>query len=371
VDCYLLNNTFGPESVIGGIMSVVWTERYYEPGDMSITLAATPANFAKYPLGAMVQRFGSKEVMIVDRRSFKGSQLVLTGKSLLNVLSKRSHFPGDESTDYEGNSDTYTQRSDEFAERIFQSVRETGDGGGNSNPDPESKFCIDNLTAGAIGSVGPMVPISMGAGQTLLELLVPVAKENKMGVSIYLDSISPPTYSLKYSAYFGNDLSDTIAFSEEDGDLINVEVIESNEFAAGIIFVYIPAFAGSYPWYLSMDGSGTVNTDAITNTLGLTQASVVVPMTDVTLADYIDDPTTLKLMEARARLELSTRKAFQLADGEITPAARYKYIDDYYLGDLVTLKTNLGIETTARITEYICISDGTGYREYPTIEIEE
>ncbi len=267
MDCYLLNNTFGPESVIGGIMSVVWTERYYEPGDMSITLAATPANFAKYPLGAMVQRFGSKEVMIVDRRSFKGSQLVLTGKSLLNVLSKRSHFPGDESTDYEGNSDTYTQRSDEFAERIFQSVRETGDGGGNSNPDPESKFCIDNLTAGAIGSVGPMVPISMGAGQTLLELLVPVAKENKMGVSIYLDSISPPTYSLKYSAYFGNDLSDTIAFSEEDGDLINVEVIESNEFAAGIIFVYIPAFAGSYPWYLSMDGSGTVNTDAITNTI--------------------------------------------------------------------------------------------------------
>ena len=56
-------------------------------------------------------------------------------------------------------------------------------------------------------------------------------------------------------------------------------------------------------------------------------------------------------------------------EGTIIPDMNYKYKQDYFLGDLVKVRSNYGLVITeARITEVVEVSDENGYRIEPKIE---
>lgn len=372
MDYYLLRSTFDQDIIIEDILEVVWAERYSQLGDATFKLPATKENLSLYPRGIKIGRAGSKEAIIIDKRHIKDGILTLTGKNLLNVVSKRSKFPGDEVLEEVFISEEFSMASDQFASVVFgESVREAGGGGGN--PDPESAFIIDQLMPNpALGDptwVGPVIPVSIPAGQDYLTPLLAAADLANMGITININQAEAGYYELYYNAYFGTDRSDTIVFSEDNGDISGVEVVESDENVAGSVFVYIPDYVGVHPWYLSVDIDGVVNTGAITDVLGFNLSSIVIPMTEITEDDYVDDTSTILRMKARALAELTARRPVTLADGEISPTAEYQFETDYFLGDVVTLKASSGITSTARITEYIWTSDATGDHEYPTIEL--
>ncbi len=385
MDYYRLDDNFQPTNLIETATEKLWIERYSEPGDLSFKFPLTRENVDRYPLTTKIQRVGGKEVMIITSREIENGILTVKGKSLLNILSRRTAFPGDEILEYVGTTEVYEQEADQFASVVFgNSVRDGGGGGNpasvNSPPTYGDSFTITNLDQhpdlGDPSWVGPVIPVSFSAGQSYLDALIPAAKDAKMGVTIYLDSIGAPgVFQLYFNAYFGTDRTAALKFSEQDGDLTNVKVLESDESYAGFVFVYIPAYVvggvGIHPWYLSVNEAGAVNTGSMSSILGWNKSSIVIPMSEVTEEDYVDDPTTLLLMEARARAELVARRKIYISDGEIASTAKYKFGEDYFMGDLVSLESSVGVVSEARITEYIWASDATGEREYPTIEIEE
>ena len=55
-------------------------------------------------------------------------------------------------------------------------------------------------------------------------------------------------------------------------------------------------------------------------------------------------------------------------EGEIEPNITFIYKQDYFLGDIVTIKNNYGIQARARIVEVIEVDDENGYRIEPKFE---
>lgn len=60
-----------------------------------------------------------------------------------------------------------------------------------------------------------------------------------------------------------------------------------------------------------------------------------------------------------------------LIDGRATSFSRYEYDKDYFLGDMVLVGNHRGEYHPMRITEYIFVMDGEGFRSYPTFSEED
>lgn len=82
------------------------------------------------------------------------------------------------------------------------------------------------------------------------------------------------------------------------------------------------------------------------------------------------DVSTSNALKQRAEEAMREYRVKELLDGEVT-ADRYVYGVDYFIGDIVQIKNELGIERKARITEMIFSQDSSGISLYPTVEIIE
>lgn len=69
----------------------------------------------------------------------------------------------------------------------------------------------------------------------------------------------------------------------------------------------------------------------------------------------------------KAMLELNKHNRAIIFDGAISPLSRYKYREQYFLGDKVTLTAEYGVEETMTVVEYVRTEDQTGDRGYPTL----
>lgn len=68
---------------------------------------------------------------------------------------------------------------------------------------------------------------------------------------------------------------------------------------------------------------------------------------------------------------LSEHQRIIYVDGDISEDDRYKYFDDYYLGDLVEFTGFRNTTNDAQIVEYTWVSDERGIRSYPTYQLLE
>lgn len=69
----------------------------------------------------------------------------------------------------------------------------------------------------------------------------------------------------------------------------------------------------------------------------------------------------------KALLELKKYNREIIFDGAISPLSTYKYREQYFLGDKVTLSAEYGVEKTMIVSEYVRTEDQTGDRGYPTL----
>jgi hypothetical protein len=65
--------------------------------------------------------------------------------------------------------------------------------------------------------------------------------------------------------------------------------------------------------------------------------------------------------------ELMKSRPITAFDGEISQNSQYKYEVDYYMGDLVEVRSSTGATAFMRVEEYIFVQDKQGERSYPTL----
>jgi hypothetical protein len=395
MDLYILDSRWQRSELIDDLISAVWTERFYEPGDFEFVCPLTVTNKARLVIDTKISRSDSQEIMVVDTIKIKDGQMVISGKSLLNILTKRSLFnpavfsplpmepPEENPTPTEGPAGGFIDAL--LYEALF----------GVSSPPPRNPnypFKVKNIdtpdpaTESFIGD--PEFPFTYTSGSKYWDLVGPLAKTAGIGLSIYLDSAGngaegdPYDYVIRYRVYKGLDrrrsqsTNTPIVFSEKNGDLVNVEEFISVANAVTWAFVYAPGLnldAVNY-WYVQTTADAYANPESgVMNNpdynLGFSEASIVIAMPELTSDNFVDNTTLQLQLARRGQEELQNNRPVHLVDGEIPATTQYAFTTDYNLGDLVEIETVAGASQDVRITEYIWISDNTGDRNYPSFEL--
>lgn len=81
-----------------------------------------------------------------------------------------------------------------------------------------------------------------------------------------------------------------------------------------------------------------------------------------------DTVTSTDIRRTRALIELYKYNATALFDGEVAEQIATGYNKDYFLGDIIKLVGEYGLEQNVRVVEFIRSQDNTGEKAYPTFE---
>lgn len=347
-----------PAKMIDEYLSLIWTERFIDPGDFQVTLPATREYVRLFRPGAMVGVTTSREPMLVETRSIKDRILTAKGRTVEAFFDERPHSalllhdqPGVILAKIV--TDMQTRRSAANAiPRLRNGVMATTLGGS----------VFENIKAGK-------------AHTTMLAL----AKKYNVGMAVYREERPDGTFDLVFSTRYGENRTlqdeNQIVFSPEIDNFTNVEEMLSNDGAKTVAIVYPPT---------SLDiaqGLPPITTSLDNKTYsGFDRRIVEVSMDFVTKASQLEGSNTTARLESlldmmRERGQAALRPKKKLIDGEITADARFRYYTErnpegfptYRLGDQVVIVGNYTDPMTGILTEYIQSSDPTGSRSYPTV----
>lgn len=77
------------------------------------------------------------------------------------------------------------------------------------------------------------------------------------------------------------------------------------------------------------------------------------------------------LLNERGSEKLSEKQYIKAFTGEVDSINMFVYGTDFYIGDIVQIVNEYGMEAKVRVTELVRAQDGTGYKTYPTFEFIE
>ena len=104
---------------------------------------------------------------------------------------------------------------------------------------------------------------------------------------------------------------------------------------------------------------------------GYTKPGIMRRIIHVDASNLDDTPQLQRQMEALGLKALGEHRRTVLIDGTVPSYSRYVYDKDYFLGDIVMVRTRAGNRMIARVSEQIFISDAEGIRTFPTLREEQ
>jgi hypothetical protein len=332
---------------IDTLKSLIWTDRYYGAGDFEIY---TPVNLE---LMSFLQqdyylwRKGSEHLMMIESMEIEcdieeGDHLIVTGRSLEFILDRRIVW---EQTILTGNFQDAVQKL--LNENVIA-------------PDimdrKISNFIFEPSTDPNILSL--TVDAQIERGTNLYEAILVLCFERGVGFKI---TLSDDKFIFKL--YKGEDRSydqfdnPYVVFSSNFENLMNSNYIETKTNLRTVTLI-----------------DGEEKSTVVGGESGLTRREIY---TDAKSIYRTVDGVTLTDEEYLAQLEqrgsevLSEHSFSTSFDGELDSATTYKYGEDFFLGDLVQVVNEYGIEAKTRVIEMIYSQDLSGLKEYPTFATDE
>lgn len=375
MEIYILDKLLRPIDVVDEFISMIWTERNAEWGDFELVTLSTTSNVRRFVHGTMISITESKRVMIVEYTEEtydpdKGRTLKVKGRDLVSILEKRRAV----------------YRSP-FDDRIKPIWYMSGWGPAGTARYMFWKMCVDaDLVAtdaipfiqwgdGTIPAWETLYP-----PDTIEEDLVPqihgqkidslynaikgICDANDFGFRMYKH---PEQSKLYFNVYTGNDRTtaqtelEPVIFSADMDTLQNTtefsdSTIEYN--VVHVIYTYEEEGTGNPnsidtivydPEFALEDGSGF---DRKVKTIVIT-----------TIPEEVTN--TLEYMEQLGKDELAKSRPLGALDGEVNQYSNYVYDVDYFLGDMVEVRSSTGASSFMRVEEQIIVQDSNGQRSYP------
>lgn len=330
--------------------SLIWTIRYYEYGDFEIFTEFD--NDLLYYLQSDNYLVLDDVTMIIEDVQIlssleNGNKLQITGRSLESILERRIV---DSQTILNGNFQTEVQRI--LNENIINP----------SNPYRK----INGVTFES--STDPLITELAVSGQYfgdyVYDVISNLCKEKNIGFKVSLDL---ETNNFVFKLYSGADRSYNqntnpfIVFSPKYDNLGNTNYRESKKKLKTSILV---AGQGDVSTRLSI----LVENSAEAKT-GLDRREMYNDAGDisrVTSSGTLLDSVYLLELEQRGKEKLAENSFEQVFDGSIEPGAMYSFGTDFFMGDIVQLENEYGLQGVAQVTEIIRSQDSSGEKTLPT-----
>lgn len=379
--------TYLPTGLVEGYTSMIWTERFAESGDFELKTPKVLATQALLPEKSLVSLRDTKEVMMVETHTIEVNEagvpeLTITGRSIDTFLENRALIPtvnGDPWVVYR------QYKPSEMVSLLLWNhlVNTTGE-------DPtRAATVIDALTGIPQVVITNSATLTESSKTWLLEqgvaydILLDFLKISSLGIrairpvnssgyvmtfdttrttnrGIITKTLTNNIAQLCFDVYNGTDRTQNqgvvtpIIFHYDSGHIDDPEYLFSSKALKHMAVV--TSSAGNF--YIWPD----VTPPPDQNISGWNRRSLYIDggsQGNMTYSDFV------AALTQKARIELQKYNRAVLFDGAISSVAPYKYGQDYFLGDKVTLLASYGFTASMIVSEYVRTEDAEGDRGYP------
>lgn len=332
--------------------SLIWTDRYSKCGDFEIYVPVSEKMLSKLQKDRYVYLRESEHIMIIEDRNIEtdveqGTHLCVTGRSLESILERRIIW-------------NQTVLSGNLQDNIQKLLNE------NAISPSDSKRKIPNLSFKK-SSDSKITKLTIEAqcwGENLYDAIVSICESYSIGFKILLDGTN-----FVFSLYAGADRSygqttnPYVVFSPNFDNLLNSNYIESDKTLKTITLIAGEGKGSERKTTISQISTGAGE--------GLKRREMFTDAGDISQTvdgEQISESDYLNQLKQRGDEDLAKNKATNSFEGQVDSSATYFYGVDYYLGDIVQVSNEYGIESRSRVSEYVMCQDENGIETYPTFD---
>lgn len=358
----ILNALFQPVDIVDQFKSMIWAERRAKIGDFQLTILSTPANKRRFVAGAWLMINNSKRVMEIKTVTEAVDKdgvvtLEIKGFEITHILKGRAAVKAVSG----GVASTWLIEDTAPAEiprYIFNQICVLG-----------TVSSSDIIPFVFTGNLYPADTIPEPAGtidweqkpDSVLAAIEEIADIYDLGFRLYKD---PFLSKLYFNVYAGSDRTSAqstlpvIIFSYDMENLQNTTEFSDISEAYNVIRVVYTYTVDEVEETLTFE---VYDPEHIPE--GFDRRVKILIVSSVP-EEVVDVPAFL--VQAGWD-ELMKSRPIVAFDGAVVPDSQYKYEVDYFMGDLVELRSSTGATAYMRVDEYIFVQDEQGERSYPTL----
>lgn len=210
-------------------------------------------------------------------------------------------------------------------------------------------------------------------GDNLYDAVLGICDSYQMGFDVSLDLDNNFVFSLTYGEdrSYGQEKNPYVVFSPKYENIMNSDYLESLKTLKNVAEV-----AGEER-YKTDDGSSSENLGyryriTVGNVSGIKRRELFVDARDIQSeidGTKLSDSEYESLLIQRGYEKLSENIHTKAYTGEIESKKMYVYGKDYFLGDIVQIVNEYGMESRVRVSEIVRVQDANGYSMYPTFQV--
>lgn len=350
MELLILDKNFNRLQTLTTFESLIWTRRYNEYGDFEIYTYVDANLLRKATIGNYLYLVGSNEYMIIEQiriitDSETGNRLMISGVSLEAILSRRILWG---QVNIEGNLQSSIQS---MLNSAIISPTDTNRQISNFIFETSTDEYITGLTLTA-----------QFFSDNLYDVIKTICQTFSLGFEIYINDSNVFVFRLYYGIdrTYNQLLNPYVVFSPKFTNLVNSYYNLNNLYLKNTVLVGGEG-EGSDKILYAISGTET----GIDRREMYEEASDVSSTTDegvLTPEEY------LTLLASRGESALGDNILSEDFSGQIENSNKYyKYGIDYFLGDIVQLKNEYGLEASVRVLEIIKSQSSLGINIYPTL----
>lgn len=337
---------FARLDVVDDFQAIVWTDRYWKAGDFELRIPASQSNVALYTPDRWLELDGSDQPMIIERSEVRtdailGTNLVVTGRSAFSLMDRRIFW---------GYQEVNGVSLQTFVKNVFNDNFIASSTPGRTIPYVKFRENSD----GALYS--PQV-VAEYLGDNIYEKLVELFSRHAIGVkgSLENDSIVFEMYKGLNRSY-SQDSNPYVVFSPDFENLRNSEFIVSYEEWKNLGLIGGHGEKGNRHYLIAEKGGSYSGAD---------RRELYIDASSVSDQDKTPEQVDAEMYE-KGYDELYKAPVHMTFDGETVQHAMFEYGKDYFLGDVVQIRNEYGMEMATRVVEFIQAEDSEGESAYPT-----
>lgn len=350
---YVLNTAFEAIGLIDSFKSAIWTDRYQECGDFEIMTFPDKTIMDVMKTDYYLVNPSSKHTMIIEGREVdtdidEGDYFIVTGRSLESILNRRIVWT---QTSLDGNLQNGIKQllTDAF---ISPTVEER----------KVPNFVFKESTDERIAS---LTMEAQYTGDDLYEVIKDLCTANDIGFRITLDESNNFVFEL----YKGDDRSygqtenPYVIFSPSFDNIIDSQYAETSKEYKNVALV-------------GGEGEGPERKyTSVGTTSGLLRREIFTDARDASSENEDGTKFTTEeynnILATRGQKDLDANKYAKTFEGEVDATRGFVYGQDFFLGDIVQVEDEYGMEGSSLVSEIIWSEDEDGYKCYPTFVAQD
>jgi hypothetical protein len=345
----VLDTNFNHITVVDNYESVIWTDRYDAYGDFELYFLMDLKLLEIFKIDYYLYNKDSEHCMIIEDLKIEtdsedGDHLIVTGRSLESILERRILWG---QNIFNGKLQTAIKKM------LNDSIIEP------SVADRKiSNFIFIESTDTNITS---LKIDNQYTGDNLYTVINGLCEENNLGFKVVLTDENKFAFTLYkgVNRSYSQNENPYVVFSPNFENLIN-----TSYFTSKVDYKNVTLVAG--------EGEGAARkTATVGSGAGLDRRELYTDARDVSSnveGGTLSDDEYMALLEARGKKKLAECTASTSFEGEIEATRVFEYGKDVFMGDIVQIVNEYGIESSAYISELIFSNDDSGLSVYPTFK---